>query len=294
MRKMLFAAVLVALAVGLVPAAASTTAKTTAVSITKQGFVPKAVTVNVGDSVKWTNADTANHQVTCQKCPFTSPVLKPGNSFTHLFKTAGKFNIRDPLHSKDKGTVTVKASSGVSLVAMPSVVKYLLPTTLSGAVGNGKSNQNVVILGRACGQTVFTHVSTVKTGSGGAYTIKQTPTMNTAYEAKWNTATSKEVSVRVRPRIKLAKIGSHKFKVRVKAAQSFVGKRVVFQKKTPAGGWTKVKRVTLMHLTIAGTTDITSAIFKSSLKHGLKVRAQMKSKQAGPCYLGNHSSTITS
>src|SRR5437867_9703 len=103
MRKMLFAALLAALAVGLVPAATATTSKTVAVSITKNAFVPRAVTVNVGDTVKWTNADTQTHQVACGKCPFTSPVLNAGDTYSHMFKTKGKFAIRDPLHTKIKG-----------------------------------------------------------------------------------------------------------------------------------------------------------------------------------------------
>src|SRR5438876_6259879 len=119
MRKMLLAALLAAVAVGLVPAATATTAKTVAVSITKTAFVPKDVTVNVGDSVKWTNNDTQSHQVACAKCPFTSGVLKPGDTFTHAFKAAGKFAIRDPLHTHIKGSVTVNASNTVSLAAAP-------------------------------------------------------------------------------------------------------------------------------------------------------------------------------
>ncbi len=77
MRKHLILLVLAALALSLTPATAATTSKTFAVSITKQAFVPKAVTIEVNDSVKWTNKDTVNHQVACQKCPFTSPVLRP-------------------------------------------------------------------------------------------------------------------------------------------------------------------------------------------------------------------------
>ena len=294
MRKMLCATLLAALAVGLVAAATAATAKTVTVSITKRAYVPKSVTVNVGDSVKWTNSDTKNHRVSCSKCPFTSPVLKPGDTFTHVFKSAGKFQIRDPLSSHLKGTVTVNASNSVSLAADPKVVKFLQSTKLSGTVGNGKSGQNVEVLGRECGQSVFTRITAVKTGSGGAYSLKQTPRMNTVYQARWNTSTSTSVPVRVRPRIKLAKLGSHKYLVRVKAAQSFVGKRIVFQKQTASGGWTKVKRVKLHKLTIVGTTDISSSTFKSRIKHGKHVRALLKSRVAAPCYLGNHSSTITS
>ena len=293
MRKLLFAALLAAIAVGLVPAATATTANLVTVSITKNAFVPKAVTVNVGDTVKWTNTDTQSHQVACSKCPFTSGVLKANDTFKYTFKTAGKFAIRDPLHTKLKGTVTVNPSNSVIFGATPKVVKYLSAVTLSGRVGNGKSGQNVAILSKECGQTTFSHVTTVKTGSGGAFNLSQTPSRNTVYEAKWNTA-SKDSSVRVRPRIKFAKIGSHKFRVRVKAAQSFVGKRVVFQKLTPAMTWTKVKRVKLTKLVTFGSTNVSSRSFKVTIRHGMTVRMLLKSSQAAPCYLGNHSRTLTS
>src|SRR5437763_2737717 len=109
MRKILYPVLFAACAVALVPAATAKTAKTVSVSITRAGLVPKSVTVNTGDTVKWTNSDTRNQQVSCSKCPFTSPVLKPTESYSYTFGTAGKFPIRDPLHGKIKGTVTVKA-----------------------------------------------------------------------------------------------------------------------------------------------------------------------------------------
>ena len=39
-------------------------AKTVTVSITKNGYVPSAVTIAAGDTVQFTNADTVAHQVT--------------------------------------------------------------------------------------------------------------------------------------------------------------------------------------------------------------------------------------
>jgi plastocyanin len=295
MRKILYLAAFAALAVALVPAATATTTKTVAVSITRNAFVPKSVSISTGDTVKWTNTDTQNHQVACSKCPFTSPTLKPGDTYSHTFGAAGKFSIHDPLHAKIKGAVTVKAGpKGVTLTATPLVTKYLQSTKLSGQISTGRSGQHVLILGRQCGQTVFSTVNTVTTGTGGTFSQTTTPKMNTVYEAKWNTSTSKEVSVRVRPRVKLAKIGTHKFRARVKAAESFVGKTVVFQKKSATGAWIKVKKVTLKHATIVGATTISSSTFKSKIRHGRKVRILLKSKAAAPCYLGNHSSTIKS
>lgn len=295
MRKTLFVGLLAALAVALVPAATATTAKTVSVSITRTAFVPKSVTIKVGDAVKWTNTDTVNHRVACTKCPFTSPVLKPGNTYTYTFTKAGKFAVHDPLHTKIKGTVTVQAGpKSVTLTVAPKAIKYLQSTTLSGHISPGKSGQHVVILGRECGQAAFSTVGTLTTGAGGAFTLTVTPKMKTVYQARWNTVMSTQVPVLVRPRIKLAHLTGHKYRVKVKAARSFVGKRVVFQKKTASGTWVKVKRVTLKTETTVGSTIISKATFKSRIRHGKKVRILLKSKQAAPCYLGNHSNTITS
>lgn len=293
MRKMLFA-VLFALAVCVVPAAtATTTSQTVPVSITNAGFVPKTVSIHVGDSVKWTNNSTTTQQVACSSCAFTSPVLQAGQSYTYTFKTAGKFAITDPLHTKIKGSVTVTTSPTVTLAAAPAAVVYGSSTVLSGKVSSGNAGQSVSILGQACGQTVFTHVTTVTTGPAGKYSATQAPTMNTMYEAKWSTETSAPVTVHVAPVIRLAKIARHKFRVRVQAAESFAGKTVVFQKLT-ALGWVRVKRVTLKSASTAGTTTTTGATFRSKIRPGKKVRIVMSTSQAAPCYVGWHSNTILS
>ena len=295
MRKIVLGAALAAAAVVLIPAATATTSKTVAVSITRTAFIPKTVTITAGDTVKWTNADTQNHQVACAKCPFTSPVLKPSTTYQHTFNTAGKFAITDPLHKGLKMTVSVTAApKGVTLSASPRTVKFGSATTLTGTVSNNRSGENVILLSEECGAATFSHVTTTKTGTGGTFTVTDTPQMNTTYEAKWGTATSKAVKVKVRPRIRLAKIGSHKYSVRVKAAKPFAGKYVLFQKRTATGTWVKVKMVTLKSVSTIGTTTVTKATFRSRVRHHKKVRILMPSSQAAPCYVSGHSNTIKS
>ena len=297
MRKHLILLVLAALALSLTPATAATTSKTFAVSITKQAFVPKAVTIEVNDSVKWTNKDTVNHQVACQKCPFTSRVLRPEGTYTYTFKQAGKFAIRDTLRGKIKGTVTVKPPpNGVSLSATPGVVKYATNTSkLTGTVSNQRAHEKVVILGRECGQAVFSKIATVDTGNHGNFGVRVKPSKKAVYEAKWKAATSKPVSVRVRPAIRLAKVAPHKFRVRVRAAQSFAGKRVLFQRFRPATGkWVRVRRVKLKAIATVGSTEISGKTFRSKVRRHRMVRIKLRSRQAAPCYLGGVSNTITS
>jgi len=66
-----------------------------------KGFVPKALTVSVGTTVKWENSDSAGHTVTSGKDTtdpdfgklFDSafPLIKPGAGWEHTFDKAGEF-----------------------------------------------------------------------------------------------------------------------------------------------------------------------------------------------------------
>jgi plastocyanin len=295
MRKLLYGATLAALAVALVPAATAVATKTLAVSITNSAFVPKNVSVSVGDTVMWTNKGTQNQRVACAKCPFTSPILKPGSTYSYTFNTAGKFAITDPLHTKIKGSVLVVAGpKSVTLTAAPMTVRFNHTTTLSGSISPARSGQNVVISAEACGETAFSRLVATTTGTGGTFSVSTTATLNTLYRAKSGTAISSPAPVHVRPVIRLKKVASHKYSVRVKAARAFDGKHVLFQKRTATGTWVKVKSVTLNTVSSVGSTTITKAKFRSKIRHGRKVRIRMKSSQAAPCYVGGHSNTIRS
>lgn len=295
MRKTLYPLVFVALAVAVVPTATSSISKTIGVSIAHAGFGPKDVAIALGNSVKWKNIDTRNHRVSCSKCPFTSPVLKPGHSYTHIFAAPGKYAIADPLHSNIKGSVTVKRSKTVTLIASPSVVKYLASTTLSGAVGNGKSGQNVSVFARKCGQRSFSRFKSTTLGTGGLFHVSTTVKLNTAYYAKSNSLTGKAITVDVRPRMRLTKVSRHKFSVKMKVAiRSFVGKRFVVQKKTASGNWVKVKKVVFNAVTTVGGTDVTKAKFVATVRHHRKIRVLLRPKQAAPCYVTSHSNSVRS
>jgi plastocyanin len=74
MRKALL---LVVSIVGLAAAAIAFAAVTRVVAIKPDGFQPVTRTINTGDSVRWRNDDTVNHQVVADNGHFASPVLRP-------------------------------------------------------------------------------------------------------------------------------------------------------------------------------------------------------------------------
>src|SRR5258708_7434294 len=160
-------------------------AKTVAVDISRAGFVPANVSLQVGDSVTFTNKDTANHQVVCQTCPFTSPVLKPNETFSYAFTKAGKFTYSDPLNKNKKGTATVTAAPAtLTLAAAPLVVSYSGKTTLSGAISPLATGEKVEILAQAAGENAYKVIATVTTTAGGAFSYAVAPAKNTNYEAR--------------------------------------------------------------------------------------------------------------
>src|ERR1700752_4044220 len=94
---------------GALLAVAPAEATTFNVSIAKSGFSPGSLTIAVGDTVVWTNADTSSHQVESKSAGFTSPLLAPGQTFSFTYKTAGRFAYQDQVVKKNKGTVTVQS-----------------------------------------------------------------------------------------------------------------------------------------------------------------------------------------
>src|SRR5436305_9586436 len=107
MKKLLLPLFAVAaLVVGAAPATTASTATKT-VQIKRSAFQPATVAIKTGDSVKWTNTDTQNHQVVSNNGSFVSPILGPGKSYTHKFNAAGTYRYHDGLNAAGKGGVKV-------------------------------------------------------------------------------------------------------------------------------------------------------------------------------------------
>jgi plastocyanin len=79
-----------------------------AVSIANFAFSPSTITVKVGSSVTWTNADTAAHTVTADDGSFDSKSLDPGKTFSTTFAKAGTFAYHCTIHTTMTATVIVQ------------------------------------------------------------------------------------------------------------------------------------------------------------------------------------------
>ena len=281
-------------------------AKTVTVAITKNGYVPNAVTIAVGDTVQFTNSDTVVHQVTFKSptgvtCTPSLLVIQPAQSGTCTFASPGTFTYSDPnvRGNTFRGTVTVTGQApaeALTLAAKPQTLVYGGKVTLTGTLSNQKVGENVDALATTCGQTAAAKVTTVQTATGGAYTAVVAPLKNTVYTVKVKNTSSQAVTVKVRPRLRLGKVAAHRYSLRVFAAESFAGKYGTFQRYNGTlGRWVNVKRVLLRaNATGVAPTVITAISFRSTIPARLRVRVILPQLQVGTCYLPGSSNVIRS
>jgi plastocyanin len=288
-KIVLLVAALAALAVPVPAAAADQT-----VTITAAGFVPASVTIDAGDTVTWRNVDTAAHSVVADDGAFASGLIQPGQSFSFTFRQSGTFRYRDGTRRNERGTVVVRTS--VTLAVAPRAVVYGGKVTLSGRISSGQSGQQVIIIVLQCGQAAETRAATVTTTANGEFTFQHQPLANSTYHVRWRTTDSAKIQVRVAPRVLLSRIARGRFTARVRAAQSFVGKFVLFQRfNATLRRWVIVRRATLTTTQASVAPTITSVVtFRARVRARLRVRVVLPQTQASPCYLTSRSGTIRS
>ncbi len=171
-------------------------------------------------------------------------------------------------------------------VSRPTVV-FGKSVTLSGKTSDSKAGEKVDVLAEPFGGTSFTALTSVDTTAGGHWTDVVSPTIETAYQAKWKSAVSSTVTVKVRPMITLTLVdlAAGTFSTKVTAARSFGGKFVLVQRLISTGA-TTLKKVTL--------DSSSSATFHVRLHHGRsRLRVVMPTSQAAPGYITGMSNVLT-
>ena len=289
--RTLFIAVAAALAL---TALGSATAANQTVTITRTGFVPADVTVNVGETVTWRNTDSTSHQVVFDRVP-CNLTISPGQSASCTFRAGGRFSYQDQSQQpRLRGIVTVSGPrASVTLAAPRTTATFAAPVTLSGIVSSQAAGENVSISAQECGKTSFTRVGSANTAASGNWTFTVRPKINTVYQARWRTNESSAVTIKVRPAIRLTRVG-RRFTARVTAAQSFTGKTIAFQRyRTAVRRWGTLKRVRLgASTTPTAGTFVTTARFRSLIRRGWRLRVLLPQTQAGTCYLAAPSNTL--
>lgn len=96
------------LALALPPSAA---AASQTVQITDSAFATPVLTIQVGDTVTWTNADDRPHTVTAGDGSFDSGNIDEGGTFSFTFTTPGTYAYLCQYHPDMTGTIVVEAAS---------------------------------------------------------------------------------------------------------------------------------------------------------------------------------------
>ena len=78
------------------------------INIQGYAFSPSSITINVGDTIVWTNYDSASHTVTSNDGTFDSGSITNGNTFSFTFTNAGTFDYYCAPHPGMTGSVTVQ------------------------------------------------------------------------------------------------------------------------------------------------------------------------------------------
>ena len=82
------------------------------VSIGDNFYSPASVTIDVGDTVTWTNNGQAQHSATASDGSFDTGIFGPGGSRSHTFNQAGSFDYFCSVHgTAQSGTITVASAS---------------------------------------------------------------------------------------------------------------------------------------------------------------------------------------
>ncbi len=281
MRKLLLLAL-----VPLALAVAGPAIAATPVSITASGFSPTQATVAAGETVTWTNNDSVDRQVVSDTNAFSSPMLRPGTSFTFRFARAGTFAYHDGTRTAEKGTISVRGTGtgarSVTITATHRIVAIGSTIELSGSTTGAGGGQQVIVVAKPYGGTETR--TPVATESDGGWSLNVRPRIRTEYRAEWgNTVSSQAPIVYVRPAVQLRVLNARagRFYVRVTATRSYQGKFVTLQR-ARGNAWVKVRRVRL------GSGGI--ARFTARLPRSARVRILVPS---APGYVQGYSRTAT-
>jgi plastocyanin len=134
MRKSVALAMLAAI-LWLVLPATPATAATHSVAMRQYAYAPTGMTVDVGDTIRWTNDDTAQHDVMITNGPisFHGPLIGKGQSWTYTFGTAGTYSYICSIHPDMKAQIVVRPKAAATTAAPAPVQLRPRPSPTAAA-----------------------------------------------------------------------------------------------------------------------------------------------------------------
>jgi amicyanin len=79
-----------------------------AVTIQNFAFSPASLTIKKGETVTWTNQDSAPHQIASDNGKFQGPSFSKGQTYSFTFNDTGTFPYHCTIHPMMKATIVVQ------------------------------------------------------------------------------------------------------------------------------------------------------------------------------------------
>ena len=155
-------------------------------------------------------------------------------------------------------------------------VLYGHPVTITGRVVSHAAGRPVAIIRRPYGRSALP-AAIVVTRSGGYWSYRAKPPVQTAYQARVGTEPSRAVTVGVQPAVSVRELGAGRLSVSALPSRHFAGRMIKVQRLVARGAWQTVTQRTL------GSRS--ALVFLPSLPSST-IRIAMSVNQAGPGYLG--------
>lgn len=242
-RTLLIATAVCALASAGFAVASLTALKT--VQIRSTGFAPRTVTVAGGDTVRWRNVDTVNHQVVANNGSFASGQIGPTKTYSRRMDVPGTYRYHDALRPALKGTVKVTGlPPSVSIGASVPIAVYGTDIHVAGVISPAAVGDTVTVFAQPFGQLSFVEIGRVLTTTNGVWDLIVQPQLLTMYKATWKGKESAVIQVAVSPRLTLQRVGRW-FVARAQGGKSFGRRWVYAQRLNRFGEWVSLKKVTL-------------------------------------------------
>jgi plastocyanin len=278
MRKLLLVPLL---ALGLAAAAPAGADDFTA-TITPNGF-PPLISIQNGDRVVWKNGDTVSRQLVADDSSWKSPVIKPGDTWSHIFRNGGTFRYHGAVKPSQHGAIEVSSSRAVLIQRGASTITFAHSLLLKGSVSKpSSSGEEVVIQAEPYGTSSFDTVARTTTDNG-FWQVRVQPSRTTVYRAIWKNVPSTDRTVFVKPLVRIKQLSRRHFSIGVRADVSLVHRIVVIQRLNRARHvWRSFASVRLSHFQSTATAYNSIASVRLALRHGTIIRALITRHQAAP------------
>ena len=112
-------------------------------------FVPSTISVNLYDTITWTNKDDTEHTVTSQTNIFNSGLIESGQSFSHQFSQDGTFEYFCQLHPWMVGTVVAGKGGSIPIPDNPQSIQPQANPEINPKVSDPSSSTVTIPAGAA-------------------------------------------------------------------------------------------------------------------------------------------------